>query len=60
MKWFWNNVLAVLLAVALGSFGHPVIGVIVALLIWCVPNERNSKTVNDVEEVEYEVHDADD
>lgn len=58
--WFWNNVLAVLLAVALGSFGHPVIGVIVALLIWRVPNERNSKTVDDVEEVEYEVHDADD
>lgn len=57
--WFWNNVLAVLLAVALGCFGHPVIGVIIALLIWCYPSGRNSKT-NDAEEVEYEVHDADD
>lgn len=60
MGWFWNNILAVLLAVALGCFGHPVIGVIIALLIWCVPNERNSKNVDDVDEVEYEVHDADD
>lgn len=57
--WFWNNVLAVLLAVALGCFGHPVIGVIVALLIWSFPSERNSKKI-DAEEVEYEVHDADD
>lgn len=60
MKWFLNNVLAVLLAVALGCFGHPILGVIIALLVWCVPNERNSKIVDDVEEVEYEVHDADD
>lgn len=60
MKWFLNNVLAVLLAVAFDYFGHPILGVIVALLVWCVPNERNSKTVDDVEEVEYEVHDADD
>lgn len=60
MKWFLNNVLAVLLAVALGCFGHPILGVIIAFLFWCSPNERNSKIVDDVEEVEYEVHDADD
>lgn len=60
MKWFWNNALAVLLAVALGCFGHHILGVIIALLVWCVPDERNSKIVDDVEEVEYEVHDADD
>ncbi len=59
MNWFLNNALAVLLAVALGCFGHPILGVVVALLIWCIPNERHSKT-DDAEEVEYEVHDADD
>lgn len=41
MKWFWNNVLAVLLAVALGCFGHPILGVIIALLVWCVPNKKD-------------------
>lgn len=60
MKWFLNNALAVFLAVALGCFGHPILGVIIALLLWCIPNDRNSKTVDDVEDVEYEVHDADD
>ena len=55
--WFCNNILAVVFAVILCCFGHPVIGVIVALLIWQVPDKRKDDIVEDVE---YEVHDADD
>ena len=51
MKWFWY-VLAACLAVTLGCFGHPILGVVIARLVWCVPNKRNSKTVDDVEDVE--------
>lgn len=57
IMWFCNNILAVVLAVILCYFGHPVVGVIVALLIWQVPDKRKDDIVEDVE---YEVHDADD
>ena len=53
MRWFWNNFLAVLLAVVLGHFGHPILGAIIAFLIW----EYLDKRSNDGDEIEYEVHD---
>ena len=53
MRFSWNNFLAVLLAVILCYFGHPILGAIIAFFIWEYPDKRS----NDSDEIEYEVHD---
>ena len=53
MSWVLNNIIAVLLAVVLCNLGHPIIGGIIALIIWDYPDKRS----NDTDEIEYEVLD---
>ena len=57
---WWNNVLVVLLALALLGFGHPIAAVVIVLCLWQLPSKKkdSEKGVTD-DGFEYEVIDED-
>ena len=58
---WYNNLLVVILALILVGFGHPIVGVFVAILLWSYPKSKDDSTKGVTDDgIEYEVTDADD